>query len=328
MKAVVVEQFGGPEMLKYTEVEKPVPAENQVLIRVAATSVNFADIKSRYGTYHGAKQPPFIPGLDAAGTIEEIGGAVKGLKVGQRVIAFPKEGSYAEYVVANEDLVFVLPDSIDFATAAACPIVSFTSYKLLADVARLQPGEIVLIHAAAGGIGTTAIQLAKILGASQVIGTVGNMAKAEVALEAGADHVISYLDEDFPKRVLELTNGKGVDVILDSIAGKTSELSMECLAMYGRLAHFGNASGEVGQFKTKDLHSSCRAVLGFSLGTTRNHRPQYLHATAQEVLKHLEEGRLQIKIGKRFTLEEAAQAQEWVESRQSTGKVVLDVHLS
>ncbi|MFY0545972.1 quinone oxidoreductase family protein [Brevibacillus sp. H7] len=324
MKAILVTEFGGPHVMKYTDVDVPSINSKQVLIRVETTSVNFADIKSRYGKM-GAGKLPFIPGLDAAGIIEKVGSDVHHLKVGQRVIAFPANGSYADYIVADENLTFALPDSIDFDTAAACPIVSFTSYKLLADVARLEPGETVLIHAAAGGIGTTAIQLAKLLGAGQVIGTVGNESKAAIALEAGADHVICYEKEDFAERVNELTNGEGANVILDSISGWVSEKSLNCLAMYGRLVHFGNASGESGRIKTQDLHASCRSVLGFSLGTTRSKRPHLLRDTAERVFGYLADGRLQIKISRRFALEEAAQAHEWVESRQSTGKVLLDV---
>jgi len=197
------------------------------------------------------------------------------------VNAFPAGGTYAEYVVANEDLTFALPDSIDFDTAAASPVVSFTSYKLLADVARLVPGESVLIHAAAGEIGTTAIQLAKLLGAGKVIGAVGSASKAAVALEAGADHVICNDNEDFAARTLELTDGAGADIILDSISGAVSERSLACLAWYGRLVHFGNASGEVGSIRTIDLYASCRSVLGFSFGTTRSKRPHLL--TSQTV---------------------------------------------
>jgi NADPH2:quinone reductase len=325
MKAVVVTAFGGPEVLKYTTVDPPSIGPKQVLIRVVATGVNFADIKSRYGKYHGAAQPPFIPGLDAAGIIEAVGSEVHQFKAGQRVIAFPQNGSYAEYVVADENLTFALPDNVDFDTAAACPIVSFTSYKLLADVARLEPGETVLIHAAAGGVGTTAIQLAKIMGAGLVIGTVGSEHKMATALEAGADHVICYEKDDFAEQVKELTNGQGADVILDSISGWVSEKSLTCLAMYGRLVHFGNSSGEAGQFKTPDLHASCRSVLGFSLGTTRKKRPHLLRDAAERVLGYLADGRLKMKIGKRFSLEEAAEAHRWVESRQSTGKVLLEV---
>lgn len=323
MKAVFVTRLAGPDGLEIRDVEKPTPAPNQVLIRVAATSVNFADIKSTYGNYHNAGEPPFIPGLDAAGTIESIGSEVENFKVGQRVIGFPMNGSYAEYIVIEEPLVFTIPDSIDFETAAACPTVSFTSFKLLADVARLEQGESVLIHAAAGGIGTTAIQLAKLLGAGKVIGTVGNLEKANAALEAGADHVMSY--DGFAEKVNELTNGKGVDVILDSLAGAITEESLSCLAPYGRLVNFGNASGRAGQISSYDLHSSCRSVLGFSLGTTRGKRPELLQSAANAVLPFLAEGRLKMNISRKFNLREAATAQAWVESRKSTGKVILTV---
>jgi NADPH:quinone reductase and related Zn-dependent oxidoreductases len=250
---------------------------------------------------------------------------VKNLRVGQRVIAFPANGSYAEYVVADEALTFAIPDSISTETAAACPVVSFTSYQLLAKVARLAEGETVLIHAAAGGIGTTAIQLAKLLGAGRVIGSVGSAAKAAVALAAGADHAICHDTEDFVEKVRELTDGAGADVILDSISGRVSERSIECLAWYGRLVHFGNASGEIGQIRTLDLHASCRSVLGFSFGTTRKLRPHLLQDTAGQVIDFLAKGQLDVKIGKVFSLEEAANAHAWVESRQSTGKVLLQV---
>lgn len=266
-----------------------------------------------------------MPGLDAAGTVEAVGAEVQKVKEGDRVIAFPRNGSYAEYVVADEALTYIISDNIDFDTAAACPTVSITSYKLLADVARLEPGESVLIHAAAGGIGTTATQLAKIMGAGRVIGTVGSINKIAAALDAGADHVICYNTEDFAEKVNELTDGRGVDVILDSISGWVAEKSLDCLAYYGRLVNFGNAGGELaGQFKTTDLHSSCRSVLGFSLGTTRDRRPYLLQDPVKQVLTYLEDGRLQMKIGARFSIKDAAKAHELVESRQSTGKVILN----
>ncbi|MED1555894.1 quinone oxidoreductase [Bacillus paramycoides] len=324
MKAIVVTSFGGPEVMKYTDVGIPTISENQVLIRIVATSVNFADIKSRYGK-KGNKAFPFIPGIDAAGVVERVGSHVKNIYPGQRVIAFPQNGSYAEYVVANENLTFILPDEVDFQTAAACPIVSFTSYNLLANVARLQKDEAVLIHAAAGGIGTTAIQLAKLLGAGKVIGTVGSEAKRKIALDAGADYVICNQNEDFVEKVNDLTNGEGVNVILDSISGTVSERSLDCLAYYGRLVHFGNASGEVGNFRTKDLHASCRSILGFSFGTTRKKRPESLKETANQVFRYLRDGSLLIKATKSFPLQDAGKAHEWVESRQSTGKVILNV---
>ncbi|PFZ92693.1 quinone oxidoreductase family protein [Bacillus wiedmannii] len=327
MKAIIVTSFGGPEVMKYTDVDMPAISEDQVLIRVVATSINFADIKSRYGK-KGNKALPFIPGIDAAGIVERVGSHVKNVYPGQRVIAFPQDGSYAEYVVANENLTFALPDEVDFQTAAACPIVSFTSYNLLANVARIQQDESVLIHAAAGGIGTTAIQIAKLLGAGTVIGTVGNEAKNKIALDAGADYVICRQDVDFVEKVNELTNGEGVDVILDSISGTVSERSLKCLGYYGRLVHFGNASGKIGNFQTKDLHASCRSILGFSFGTTRKKRPELLQETANEVFRYLSDGSLQIKATKSFPLQDAGKAHEWVESRKSTGKVILTVQSS
>lgn len=325
MKAVVVTDFGSPEVMHYMTIADPVIKPNQVLIRVSSTSVNFADIKARYGNKTGSATPPFIPGLDAAGVIEEIGDQVQHLRVGQRVIAFPHDGSYAEYVVADESLTFVIPDELELDIAAASPIVSFTAYKLLADVARLVPGETVLIHAAAGGVGTTASQLARILGAGCVIGTVGRQSKVQVALESGCDHVICNENADFAWVVNEITGGRGADVILDSIAGLTTERSLQCLAKYGRLVQFGNASGEVGHFETKDLHSSCRSILGFSLGTTRRERPHLLAETARHVLPYLASRQLRIKIGQRYQLAEAAAAHQWVESRNNIGKALLAV---
>ncbi|WP_338448250.1 NADPH:quinone oxidoreductase family protein [Niallia oryzisoli] len=326
MKAIVVSEFGGPNVLQYRDLEIPTISSNQVLIRVVATSVNFADIGSRYGKYHGGKQPPFIPGLDAAGVIEKVGSEVKHLKVGQRVIAFPKNGSYAEYIVADENLTFVLPDHVDFQLAAASPLVSFTAYKLLADVARLEPGETVLIHASAGGVGTTAIQLAQILGAGKVIGTVGSESKMATPLEVGADHVICYEKEDFASKVNELTDGEGANVILDPISGWVTEKGMECLAGYGRTVIFGNASKSIAQIKTKDLHSSCRSVLGFSITTTRNKRPHLLKETADKVLGYLADQKLNIKIGQVFSLKDAADAHSLVENRKSLGKVILEIN--
>ncbi|MGM9985862.1 MAG: zinc-binding alcohol dehydrogenase family protein [Bacillaceae bacterium] len=324
MKAVVVTKFGGPDVLEV--IDTPIPQLNskQVLIRTMKTSVNFADIKARYGK-KGIGTFPFIPGIDAAGVIEQVGADVTSLKVGQRVICFPKGGSYAEYVVADEILTYPIPDTLSFEVAAACPIVSFLSYTLLKDIARIQKGETILIHAAAGGVGTTSIQLAKLLGAQEIIGTVGSEHKVEVAKEAGADHVIVYKNMDFATKVKELTNGEGVDIVFDSVSGKVAEQSLTCLAPYGRLVHFGNSSGEAGTFQTNQLHASCRSVLGFSLGTTRKLRPHVLQPVAKEVFRYLESGELKIKIGHEFSLRKAKEAHELMESRLSTGKILLNI---
>ena len=326
MRAVVVERLGGPEVLALVEQERPVPGPGQVLIRVRYASVNFADIKARHGQYHGGGTPPYVPGLDAMGTVEALGSGVVGWSVGQRVMAFPAAGSYAEFVVADAALVFAVPDEVADDQAAACPVVGLTSYKLLADVARVQPGEAVLVHAAAGGVGTTAMQLARLLGAGLVVGAVGSAGKEGAALAAGADLVVNTRTTDWPDRVGDATGGRGVDVILDSVAGRVTGDSFRCLAPFGRLVNFGDASGETGWVPTVDLHGSCRAVLGFSLGTTRRHRPRDLAPAAAAVLAFLARQLLTMHVGRIVPLEQAGSAQRLVEERTSTGKVLLAVN--
>ena len=323
MRAVVVSAAGEPEVLRVEERPEPTPGPGQVLIRVAATSVNFADIMARRGRYHGAPPPPFVPGLDLAGTIAALGDGVTGLAVGQRVAAFPNGGSYAEFVLADLVSVFPLPDAVDDETAAAFLTVGVTSYNLLRTVGRLVEGETVLIHAAAGGVGTTAVQLARLLGAGRVLGTVGDDAKAGLVRDLGADVVINYRREEFPTRVRELTDGAGADLILDSVAGPVFAGNLTCLAPFGRLVAFGQASGEPGEVRSSDLYPTNRAVLGYSTGGYRRARPAALRPAAEAVLDLLAAGRLRLVIGRRYPLAEAAEAHRFVESRASTGKVML-----
>lgn len=322
MKAVVATQFGGPDVLTYTDMDQPQAGPGQVLIKVEACSVNFSDIKTRRGS-KGNGKVPYVPGIDAAGIITEVGENVYGLTAGQRVIAFPKGGAYAEYAVAPANLTFPISEKVDFLTAAAAPIASFTAYQLLADVARIQAGETVLVHAAGGGVGTTAIQLAKLLGAGKVIGTVSKDEKAAVVLEAGADHVINRSAEDFAKKTLEFTNGAGVDIVLDSIAGDVPEKSLDCLAMFGRIVHFGNAGGKSGLIQTKELHASCRSVRGFSFGTVRKHKPELVQPVASQIIRYLEEERLNMMVGHTYKLADAAKSHALIEERKSKGKIVL-----
>lgn len=307
------------------DLPKPLPTPDQVLIRVVSSSVNFADVKARQGRYHGAGHPPFIPGLDAAGIVTALGSGVRDIAIGSFVVAFPNGGSYAEYVTASRDLVFPISHNMEWDTAAALPTVGFTSYKLIHDVGRLQSGEKVLIHAAAGGVGTTAIQLARILGASTIYGTVSDDDKRSAAQVAGADHVINYRERDFVQEIHELTQGHGVDLILDSVGGTVSERSMEVLAPFGRLVHFGSASGQVGKIRVSDLHATCRSVLGFSLGTVRATRPQLLKPVAEAVLNYVITGQLTMQIGRKYPLDQAALSHQWIESRASTGKILLDI---
>lgn len=326
MKTIVVEQTGSPEVMKLQEVDKPKPATDQVLIRVEAISVNFADIKARQGQYHGvAADAAFTPGLDCAGVVVETGAQVTLFKPGQRVMAFPAGGSYAEFVVAPENLTYPVPDEISSETAAASLTVGITAYNVIQRMARLEKGETILIHAAAGGIGSTAIQLAKLLGASKIIGTVGSDEKIDRAKSFGADEVINYRSVDFVGKVNELTGGKGADVILDTVAGENFEKSLKCLGTFGRIISFGHANdGSVpGIAKTDQLHSSCRSVIGYSTGTYRKNRPEFLKEGAEKIIDYLMKDQLKIVISKSFALEDAAEAHAHIESRASIGKILL-----
>lgn len=323
MKAIVVEQHGGPEVMRWQDVDVPEPGPTQVLVRTAATGVNFADIMIREGRYPGGPTPPLIPGLDAAGEVVAAGAAVTRVKPGDRVAVFTMGGAYAAYVLAEEALTYPLPDDVDFETGAAFPTIGITAYNLLTLAGRLNPGETVLVHAAAGGVGTLAVQLAKKLGAGMVIGTVGSDDKAALAKELGCDHVINYRQEDLKARLEAITNGAGVDLILDSVMGDAFDAGLACLAPFGRLIAYGNASGQPGRVATNQLHPSNRAVIGYSSNGYRRARPEALRPAAEAVLELLRKGELRLVIGARYPLKDAAQAHTHVAERRSIGKVLL-----
>lgn len=319
MKAVVQHEFGAAVVLIYTDVEMPQIGENEVLIKGSYTSVNYADIKTRVGN-KGKGSFPFTLGLDIAGTIEAVSGNSSFSK-GDRVIAFPKNGSYAEYVVANEQLVFKIPDSLPFEQAAAMPTVSILSYILLHEIGQIQKPDTIVIHSAAGGAGSMLVQLAKLAGVEKIIGTVGNMKKADYVRRLGADHVSTY--DTFSEEVLKQTNNQGANVIFDSVAGEITARSLECLALYGTLVQFGNSSGKAGSFKTSDVHSSCRNIKGFSLGTTRKHRPERLAPAAEKVIELFASKKITLPIAHIFDLSEAAQAHQMMEGRNYEGKILI-----
>ena len=324
MNAMGFYEFGKPDVFREIEIEKPQPGDDQVLIKVEGTSVNFADIQTRKGSFHGGGTVfPVVPGLDAAGTVEAVGKNIKSLKEGDRVIAFPHTGTYCEYVVADGDLTYAIPETVSIIQAAASPLVSFTSHMILNKVACLEKGDTIVIHAAAGGIGTTAIQIAKAMGAGMIIGTVRGESKKGKALDAGADHVIVTDKENFSERVMDLTGGAGADVILDSIGGDFTEMGMDCLALYGRMVVFGNASGSYGMINTGSLHSSSRSVRGFSSVTTRKNRPDWFRETAPAVIKLMSEGKIDMKISEVMKIKDAARAHELMEKGKVTGKIVL-----
>ena len=323
MKAVVATREGGPEVLEYRDVGDPAPADGEVVVRTEAIGVNFADIAVREGRYHAAGRPPVVPGFDVAGTVAAVGPAAGGFEVGQRVAAYVPWGGYAELCAAPVAMTWKLPDHVDSEAGAYFPLVGVTGFNVLTRAGRLEPGDTVLVHAAAGGLGTMVIQLARALGAGRVFGTVGDDAKVAVARQAGCDEVVNYRTEDFAHRVRELTDGRGVDLIVDSVSGSVSEQGLTCLAAGGRLVVCGMASGEPGRFTTEDVRSTNRAVVGYSTGSYRTVHPERLTEAGQEVLGLLAGGSVRPVIGARFPLRDAAKAHRLLEGRRSVGKILL-----
>jgi NADPH2:quinone reductase len=323
MKAVFVTRHGGPEVLESREAPVPEPGAGRVRVKVAATTVNFADIQGRRAPYHGGRTPPFIPGLEAAGTVDALGPGVDGPPPGQRVAVHADGGSYAEYILARAGEVFPIPDSLDWEVASCFPSVGTTALNLLTLAGRLQAGESVLVHAAAGGVGSTAVQLARALGAGVVIGTVGSAEKAKLALELGADVAINYRTEDVVERVRAATGGAGVDVVLDGVGADTFASSVASLAPSGRLVAYGQSSGPPTAVSFGSLYGDNKAIIGYSTGGHRRTRPYLLRAPGEAALKLLIQGRWKPVIGARFPLGQASQAHRMIEDRESIGKVLL-----
>jgi NADPH2:quinone reductase len=318
--AVVVEETGGPEKLLWRERPEPVPGPGMVAVRLGLTSVNFADIQARRGT--GVTKTPFTPGLDGMGTVIAVGEGVKRVRAGDRVSVNPDDGSYAEVVLAREILVFPVDASISDEAAASITVL-VTAWNILHLVARILPGETVLIHAAAGGVGSVLVQMAREAGAGRIFATAGSPAKLEIARGFGADVVIDYTTDDFSKIVLDATEKRGVDVICDAIGGEVFAKGLEALAFFGRHVVYGQSGGSHGSLTTDLLHRSNRAVLGYSSGHYRRNRPLALAPAVEGAFKLVAAGKVRILEGGRFALKDAAKAHELVQSRASSRRVFL-----
>jgi NADPH:quinone reductase len=316
MKAVFVEQPGGVENLKYADQPKPSPGPGQALVKIAASGVNYIDIYFRKGVYPAPL--PVVLGSEGAGTVESVGADVKNVAPGDRVAYAMARGSYAEYAVVPAWQLVKIPASVDFETAAAAMLQGMTAHYLTHSTYPLKPGDSCLIHAAAGGTGRMIVQMAKMLGA-HVIGTVGDEEKAKQAKECGVDEVIIYTQEDFSAKA------KGVHVVYDSVGQSTFMKSLDCLRPRGMMVSFGNASGPVADFAPLIL--AHKGSLFLTRPTLANYSStvEELDWRANDVLNWIEKGKLKLHIHQVYPLSEAAQAQSDLESRHTTGKLLLRV---
>jgi NADPH2:quinone reductase len=323
-KAFRFHRHGGPEVLRYEEVELGEPGPGDVRIRNTAVAVNFRDVLMRRGT-HAVKVFPSRIGLESAGVIDAIGAGVTGFSLGERVAyAGMPEGSYAEARIVPAARAVALPPAIDDHTAASMMIRGMTARCLLQETYKVRPGDTILIHAAAGGVGLIMSQWAKHLGAI-VIGTVGSEEKAAVARAHGCDYPIVYTREDFAKRVLEITEGKGVPVVYDSVGKATFENSLRCLRRRGVMASFGEASGDPDPMPPRRLGALGSIYLTHpSVSNYIVTRDELVIAT-NDLFAMVTSGKIKIEISKTYPLKEAAQAHADLESRKTSGSIVMVV---
>jgi NADPH:quinone reductase len=322
MRAWQVERLGEPiEVMRLNEIDRPSVGPDEVLVTARAVAINFPDALLAKGEYQVKPEIPCSPGLELCGEIVELGAGVSGLRVGQRVIA-SKIGVLADYSVIDASTVFPAPDALSDEEAAALFIGYQTGYFGLHRRAVIKPGETLLVHAAAGGVGTAAVQLGKAAGAN-VIGVVGSKAKIEVAQRAGADHVIDRSTDDFVGVVNELTHGNGADVIYDPVGGDVFERSTKCIAFEGRIIVVGFASGSVGVAKANHALVKNYGILGLHWGLYATKAPQLIAEAHRELTKLADAGAVRPVIGEVLPFEHAAEAIQRVASGESIGRLVV-----
>lgn len=318
MKAIYIEKTGGPEALQLGDRPVPEPQKDEVLVRVAASGVNFTDLNQRSGIN---KIPvPAVLGSEGAGTVERSESS--SFKPGDRVAWCMVRGSYAEYAAVPARMLVRIPDGLDFHSAAAAMLQGMTAHYLSHSTFPLKSGHTALVHAAAGGTGRLLVQMAAMLG-TRVIGTAGTPAKAQLALDAGASEALLYDQQDWVAEVKKLTGGAGVDVVYDSVGQATFLKGLDCLKPRGMMVHFGVSSGQIEPFDTRGLTSRGSLFLARPTLNTHISDPQELAWRSGDVFRWIAEGRLHLRIDRKYPLAEAAEAHRALESRVTSGKVLL-----
>lgn len=333
MRAIQMTEFGGPEVLRLAELPSPEPGPGEAVIRVTRAGLNFADTHTRTNSYVRKAELPLIPGGEVAGVVEEWGGADRRsvpASDGERVVALVGSGGYAELAVAPRELIFGIPDGLDDGTALALVLQGTTAWHLLKTAARLAPEESVVIHSAAGGVGSLATQLARrAFGAGRVIATASSEQKRELALELGADAAIDANPEGLTERLLEANGGKELDVVLDSSGGEVFDASIKALAPFGRIVVNGIATGDQNVVRTGSLLRHSRSVVGFYLfhclpAPHGVGAPGMFADALADLFARAARGELKAIVGATYPLEQAPQAQIDLRARRTTGKLLLD----
>ena len=328
MKAISYARFGGPEVLEYQKLPNPTPGPGQLLIEAAAIGVNFPDVRERLGVYNqaetrvGGVQLPQVGGLAVAGTVIAAGPQTS-VETGRRVVALMKKGGYAQLAVAQQALCAVVDDDADVAALAGFAAQAACAHLLLQASTTLRAGESLLVHGAAGGVGSLAVQIAKALGAKPVIGTASSAERREFVMSLGADAAISYDEPGWPDQVRELTSGRGVDVLIESIGGDVFEQNFDALATFGRYLLLGSTRGPGEPFAPRRLMTKSQALIGFYLPVFYD-RPELIGNALRFLADGLKAGQIKSHVDQVLPLSNAAEAHRRLESREVRGVIVLD----
>jgi NADPH2:quinone reductase len=321
MRAITISEWGGPEVLELVEdAEVPEPAEDQVLIRVSRAGINFADTHARENSYLARYELPLTPGAEVAGVVERDGG---GFSAGDRVVAIVGTGGYAEYVAADAATTFPIEADVSDATALALLLQGLTAWHLYRTSAKLAEGESVVVHAAAGGVGSLAVQLGAPMGAGRVIATASSPQKRDLALELGAHAAVDVGAEDLAERLIEANGGERVDAVFEMAGGRVFDESMKALAPFGRLVTYGIASREQNEVRSGALMRRSHAVIGFWLMHCLR-KPEMVAGPLAELLELTAAGRLRVVEGDAYAMSDVRRAHEDLQARRTSGKLVLD----
>lgn len=322
MKAWIVKEWCEPEQMQFAELPTPEPGAGEVRVKVGAAALNFLDTLMVRGRYQVKPAFPFTPGVEVAGIVEAVGPGSR-FKPGMRVCGNLSHGGYATHAILIDRTVAPIPDTLDFAEAAALPIVYPTAHLCLRDAGRMQPGETVLVHAGAGGVGLAAIQLARAWGAGRIIATAGSAEKLAVCREHGADEAYDYGSDAWVDQVKQSTAGKGADIIIDMVGGAIAESSLRVLAWRGRLIVVGFAGGIIPNLAANRLLLKSASAIGVFWGETAKREPDLVRAVFDDLFGLLAAGKIRPVVSHRYPLPEAPRAMADLANRKTHGKVVL-----
>lgn len=324
MRVIEVRECGSPSVLQVANRPRPRPAKHELRIGVTVAGVNFADVMHRQGTYPGGPATPYVPGFEVAGVVDDVGMAVDRFETGDRVVSYVDGGTggYAEFTTAQAGHTFHVPESLPLSDAVAVPIQFLTAHNCLFEWGELDADERVLIHAAAGGVGTAAVQLARNADAD-VFGTASTGTKLSRIRALGCDHCINYEETSFVDAVDQLTDGDGVDLVLDGVGGTVHHNSLKALAPFGRLVAYGVASGSGTQLNPSGLLTNNLQVYGYHYGGALAEDPKRVLGPAEDTLQRLSNGTIETVLDERLPLERAATAHQRLERRKNVGKVIL-----